>query len=387
MEQLFDAVGCCSADVYEDREAARFVDGDEDVQTLLPDRCAEVLGLASPEASYMDRRKAYIRAALVFSRLVGPVAPWREKRGFERRGAQSFADVAAAFEGLRATRDAPPGFQPDDFLPQLRCSTDGGRTVDDDRPPVSAMLQVDVRDSGAGDSFELGVKFSTTRFVLTRTLREFRALHASLQRRAPACASALPPLPHSIAEPGDKDRPAGFFEALMTPKGRNSTAASPRRDARRRLRAWVGQAVDWFRARRLYDPELLAFVDLDAELLLRLHREDMRVTRNILVAWGGPATHAVPAPWARSFVDAVASRRGRNVAEPPLPGPIRAREWLEENRTEEDAWRLVTRPAYVVLSAVYGADAELDVGTLKSLVDSQALAPQQTFLGLTVEQE
>ena len=141
------------------------------------------------------------------------------------------------------------------------------------------------------------------------------------------------------------------------------------------------------RARRLYDPELLAFVDLDAELLLRLHREDMRVTRNILVAWGGPATHAVPAPWARSFVDAVASRRGRNVAEPPLPGPIRAREWLEENRTEEDAWRLVTRPAYVVLSAVYGADAELDVGTLKELVDSQALAPQQTFLGLTVEQE
>ena len=54
----------------------------------------------------------------------------------------------------------------------------------------------------------------------------------------------------------------------------------PRRDARRRLRAWVGQAVDWFRARRLYDPELLAFVDLDAELLLRLHREDMRVTRS-----------------------------------------------------------------------------------------------------------
>jgi hypothetical protein len=45
----------------------------------------------------------------------------------------------------------------------------------------------------------------------------------------------------------------------------------------------------------------------------------------------------------------------------------------------------VTRPAYVVLSAVYGADAELDVGKLKALVDSQALAPQQTFLGLTVE--
>ena len=67
MEQLFDAVGCCSADVYEEREA-RFVEGDEDVQPLLPDRCAEVLGLASPEASYMDRRKAYIRAALVFSR-------------------------------------------------------------------------------------------------------------------------------------------------------------------------------------------------------------------------------------------------------------------------------------------------------------------------------
>ena len=111
----------------------------------------------------------------------------------------------------------------------------------------------------------------------------------------------------------------------------------------------------------------------------------MRVTRNILVAWGGPATHAVPAPWARSFVDAVASRRGRNVAEPPLPGPIRAREWLEENRTEEDAWRLVTRPAYVVLSAVYGADAELDVGTLKALVDSQRARAAADVPGLTVE--
>ena len=97
MEQLFDAVGCCSADVYEDREAARFVEGDEDVQPLLPDRCAEVLGLASPEASYMDLRKAYIRAALVFSRLVGPVAPWREKRGFERRGG-----LLGAVEGKRA---------------------------------------------------------------------------------------------------------------------------------------------------------------------------------------------------------------------------------------------------------------------------------------------
>jgi len=79
---------------------------------------------------------------------------------------------------------------------------------------------------------------------LTRTLREFRALHASLQRRAPACASALPPLPVSIMEPDAKDRPAGFFEALVTQK---STSASPRRDARRRLRAWIGQAVDWFR--------------------------------------------------------------------------------------------------------------------------------------------
>ena len=163
MEQLFDAVGCCSADVYEEREA-RFVEGDEDVQPLLPDRCAEVLGLASPEASYMDRRKAYIRAALVFSRLVGPVAPWREKRGFERRGAQSFADVAAAFEGLRATRDAPPGFQPDDFLPQLRCSTDGGRTVDDDRPPVSAMLQVDVRDSKALCGNQTSRRFTSVRW-------------------------------------------------------------------------------------------------------------------------------------------------------------------------------------------------------------------------------
>ena len=75
----------------------------------------------------------------------------------------------------------------------------------------------------------------------------------------------------------------------------------------------MGQAVDWFRARRLYDPELLAFVDLDAELLLRLHREDMRVTRNILVAWGGPATHAVPAPGARSCVGdrSCRSRRAR----------------------------------------------------------------------------
>ena len=35
--------------------------------------------------------------------------------------------------------------------------------------------------------------------------------------------------------------------------------------------------------------------------------EDMRVTRNILVAWGGPATHAVPAR------DAVAKRCGAGV--------------------------------------------------------------------------
>ena len=154
----------------------------------------------------MDRRKAYIRAALVFSRLVGPVAPWREARlraagravvRGRGRGLRGPAGHAGRTAGLPARR-----------LPaQLRCSTDGGRTVDDDRPPVSAMLQVDVRDSGAGDSFELGVKFSTTRFVLTRTLREFRALHASLQRRAPACASALPPLPVSIMEPDAKDRP------------------------------------------------------------------------------------------------------------------------------------------------------------------------------------
>jgi len=135
------------------------------------------------------------------------------------------------------------------------------------------------------------------------------------------------------------------------------------------------------RARRLYDPELLAFVDLDAELLLRLHREDMRVARNILVAWGGPATHAVPAPWARSFVEAVAPRRGRN-ADPPLPGPIRAREWLEADPGED--WSLVTRPAYVVLASVYGADAELDVAMLKTLVKTNS-ALQQTFLGLTVD--
>lgn len=370
-----DAVGCCSADVYEDE--VRF-EGEE-AQPMLPDRCAEVLGLASPEASYMDRRKAYIRAALVFSRLVGPVAPWREQRDFEQRGAHSFADVAQAFEGLRATRDAAPGFQPDDFLPQLRCSTDGGRTVDDEQPPVSAMLQVDVRDGGEGDAFELSVKFSTTRFVLTRTLREFQALHASLQRRAPACANALPPLPLSVRQADAGERPAGFFEAFVAP--RRQAAAQPDA-ARRRLRAWVGQVTDWFRARRLYDPELLAFVDLDAELLLRLHREDMRVARNILVAWGGPATHAVPAPWARTFVEAVAARRGRN-ANPPLPGPIRAREWLEEDPGED--WSLVTRPAYVVLASVYGADAELDVAMLKTLVKTNVAALQQTFLGLTVD--
>ena len=71
---------------------------------------------------------------------------------------------AAAFEGLRATRDAPPGFQPDDFLPQLRCSTDGGRTVDDDRPPVSAMLQVDVRDSKALCGNQTSRRFTSARW-------------------------------------------------------------------------------------------------------------------------------------------------------------------------------------------------------------------------------
>ena len=38
----------------------------------------------------------------------------------------------------------------------------------------------------------------------------------------------------------------------------------------------VGSLSMQRRARRLYDPELLAFVDLDAELLLRLHREEPR---------------------------------------------------------------------------------------------------------------
>ncbi len=54
-------------------------------------------------------------------------------------------------------------------------------------------------------------------------------------------------------------------------------------EAKGKLRAYLSQAIDWFRARRVYDSEVLAFIDLDAELLLRLHREDMRVVRNVSV--------------------------------------------------------------------------------------------------------
>jgi len=58
-----------------------------------------------------------------------------------RRGAGSFCDVEAAFEGLRATREPVPGFAPDDFLPQLRCSSDGGRTFDEAKPPARARAE------------------------------------------------------------------------------------------------------------------------------------------------------------------------------------------------------------------------------------------------------
>ena len=92
-------------------------------------------------------------------------------------------------------------------------------------------------------------------------------------------------------------------------------AAPPARagahDRGRRLRAYLSQAIDWFRARRVYDAEVLAFVDLDAELLLRLHREDMRVVRNVVVSWGGHVAHALPAAWVDAFVASITPRRGR----------------------------------------------------------------------------
>ena len=97
--------------------------------------------------------------------------------------------MEAAFEGLRATREPVPGFAPDDFLPQLRCSSDGGRTFDEAKPPVSAMLHADVRaapgddDSLANPEFEIAVKFSTTRFVLART--STAGPETGAERRAP----------------------------------------------------------------------------------------------------------------------------------------------------------------------------------------------------------
>ena len=271
------------------------------------------------------------------------------------------------------------------------------------------MLHADVRaapgddESLANPEFEAAVKFSTTRFVLARTLTEFHALHKSLARRVPTCARSLPSLPTAA----DIDRAAkaapqagggaqaflgGLLgvEASQRDSKKASAASLALTDAKFKLRAYLSQAIDWFRARRVYDPEVLAFIDLDAELLLRLHREDMRVVRNIVVSWGGHVAHAVPAKWVKQFVASITPRRGRGPAPDPLgPGAIRLRECLDNDADTEGAWDLVTKPAWIVLSSVYGADVELDIETLRKLMTSPAAkasldAAPQMLLGLPV---
>ncbi|KAH8078843.1 protein kinase [Aureococcus anophagefferens] len=215
---------------------------------------------------------------------------------------------------------------------------------------------------------------------------EFHALHKSLARRVPTCARSLPSLPTAA----DIDRAAkaapqagggaqaflgGLLgvEASQRDSKKASAASLALTDAKFKLRAYLSQAIDWFRARRVYDPEVLAFIDLDAELLLRLHREDMRVVRNIVVSWGGHVAHAVPAKWVKQFVASITPRRGRGPAPDPLgPGAIRLRECLDNDADTEGAWDLVTKPAWIVLSSVYGADAELDIETLRKLMTPPA---------------
>lgn len=359
------------------------------------------------------------------SRLVGPSTPWNERAELARRGANSFADVEAALEGLRSQREAPPGFAPDDFLPQLRCSRDGGRTFDSTRPAISAMLQAEVRTPElTATDWEISVKFSTTRFVLSRQLEEFVALHKKLKERVPACARALPALPQV-------DEIRRIFEAnarratmSSTPHDHQATSWwSPTQEelteerrkgdakrfaaATRKLRSWLAQAIDWFRARRAYDPDLLQFIDLDSELLLRLHREDMRVVRNVVVSWGGHVAHAIPSVWVNDFVASISPRRGKTPQSKTAPGPIKVIECIDQMTKQasqsssndnvraqsEDLagkWDVVTKPAWVVLSAVYGADVELDLDSLRKIQMQKGVStasldqPPTTLLGLTV---
>ncbi|KAJ8599669.1 hypothetical protein CTAYLR_005422 [Chrysophaeum taylorii] len=384
MENL---VACaCSSDVY--NEPIEENHEEDAVYEVLPaSKCAQILGLHSPDVSYLERRRAYIKSALVMSRSVGPATPWNERAELARRGATSFADIEAAFEGLRSARDAPPGFTADDFLPQLRCSRDGGRTFDHTRPSISAMLHAEVRTPENSSEWEISVKFSTTRFVLTRSLDDFNQLHKKLKQRVPACARALPALPLP-EEANGHDK--GWFGNSPPPdrKADHRKAVA----ATRKLRSYLAQAIDWFRARRAYDPDVLEFIDLDCELLLRLHREDMRVVRNIVVSWGGHVAHAIPTKWVQDFVTSITPKRGKSSSTKTSPGPITVRACLDDlaSRDKPIEWDMVTKPAWIVLSAVYGADVELDIDTLRKILLQKGLsctaldAPPTTLLGLPV---
>ena len=413
----------------------------------------------------------------------------------ERHGVKTFADVEAAFEGLRSQREPPPGFNPDDFLPQLQYSLDGGRTVDRLKPTISAMVQADVKQSDASaDFFDISVKFSTTRFVLSRSLDDVRALHKKIRNRVPTCAKTLPPLPtpHDTREaaspmgsggtnaansyvsavPSEKHKNSNyekstgvnsnistgsnkcssklasnsslqksffgdlFFGNLASSRDRRvfsirdddddndrlaarsrsseeakkskqnrSSSKSPAQQggnvATRKLRSYLSQVIDWFRARRVYDPDVLEFLDLDADLLLRLHREDMRVVRNIVVSWGGHVAHALPLPWVNAFVQSITPHRrhgdpndttaGDNTNNSTThngviparhqPGPIELRKLLDDGEAlAAMPWALVTKPAWIVLSTVYGADMEMDLDTLRKLLLDHSISSSQAGL-------
>jgi len=408
-------MGCaCAQDVYQEPNGG---DDDEDEKEKLngkimeASKCAEILGLGSPEVSYLERRRAYIKAALVMSRTVGVCAPWAERNEMERRGATNFSDVECAFEGLRSSREIPPGFSPDDFLPQLQYSIDGGRSIETAKPSISAMIHADVRrnDSSSGEFFDISVKFSTTRFVLSRSLDDFYALHAKLKRRVPACGRSLPPLPTTAeakkaapiivssnpkTEKVNKKDESSIFTVFFGNKDESdesirNAANKSAAVATRKLRAYLAQVIDWFRARRVYDPDVLEFLDLDGDLLLRLHREDMRVVRNIVVSWGGHVAHALPAQWVDNFVQSITPARrsdktqSNHSAPAPkhLPGPIILRKILQDTHLlKTTPWAVVTKPAWIILSTVYGADTELDIDTLRKLLIDKNLSTAQVGL-------
>ena len=84
-------------------------------------------------------------------------------------------------------------------------------------------------------------------------------------------------------------------------------------------------------------------------------------------------------------------RPRRSDVESPFscPGAIRLRECLDNDADTDGAWDLVTKPAWIVLSSVYGADVELDIETLRKLMTSPAAkasldAAPQMLLGLPV---